>query len=333
MAISLPVPDAKPCPRFPVLSTRQDAFCRYFVATGNAADAARRAGYAESSARQTGHALIERPHIIERVRRIRLLWRETARQEARILIERLEQAWQVAAAQESSFMMLQVIRLQADLSGLSRRGMARRVDLWPLPDEDEFGELDTALEAADAGAHIAARPGPLAEALGTGRTGTAAPPAAEGPAEREPAPEEAPVIAPDDPAVYDDPPEEHYDAVEIGVAPTGPDLQQGDDSVIDSAEFGWLYALRNGFDPIDPSSEEQFALQAENDALLAANPSGIAYTAMPPADGAPAEADQDEAGDFMTHSKAVGTPCAIPDAHPSTVIPTERSERRDPGSI
>ena len=333
MAISLPVPEAKPCPRFPVLSTRQDAFCRHFVASGNAADAARRAGYAESSARQTGHALIERPHIIERVRRIRLLWRETARQEARILIERLEQAWQVAAAQESSFMMVQVIRLQADLSGLSRRGMARRVDLWPLPDEDEFGELDTALEAADAGAHIAARPGPLAEALGTGRTGTAAPPAAEGPAEREPAPDEAPVIAPDDPAVYDDPPEEHYDAVEIGVAPTGPDLQQGDDSVIDSAEFGWLYALRNGFDPIDPSSEEQFALQAENDALLAANPSGIAYTAMPPADSAPAETDQDESGHFMTHSKAFGTPCATPDAHPSTVIPTEQSERRDLGSI
>ena len=40
-----------------------------------AAEAARRAGYAERSARQSGHALLERSHIVERVRQIRLLWR------------------------------------------------------------------------------------------------------------------------------------------------------------------------------------------------------------------------------------------------------------------
>ena len=34
MAISIPVPAAKPFPPFPVLSTRQEAFCRGFVATG-----------------------------------------------------------------------------------------------------------------------------------------------------------------------------------------------------------------------------------------------------------------------------------------------------------
>ena len=168
MAISIPVPKAKPFPRFPVLSTRQESFCRGFVATGNAAEAARRAGYAEGSARQTGHALMERPHIVERVRRIRLLWRETARQETQILLDRLEQAWAVAVAKGSPFMMLQVIRLQADLSGLSRRGLHRRADLWPLPDEDEFGELAAALEAAEdaleSGADVAAQPGPLAAA-------------------------------------------------------------------------------------------------------------------------------------------------------------------------
>ena len=86
---------------------------------------------------------MERPHIVERVREIRLLWRETARRETGILLDRLEQAWAVAVAKGSPFMMLQVIRLQADLSGLSRRGRHRRADLWPLPDEDEFGELAT----------------------------------------------------------------------------------------------------------------------------------------------------------------------------------------------
>ena len=297
MAISLPVPDARPRPRFPVLSSRQEAFCRQFVATGNAAESARRAGYAEASARQTGHALLDRPHIIERVRQIRLLWRETARREARLLLERLEQAWQVAVAQDSSYTMLQVIRMQAELSGLSRRGLARRVDLWPLPDEDEFGELAAALEAGDDGADIAARPGPLAEVMG--RSGAAAAgadgtpnPAPDGPADA--APQEPPAIAPDDPAVYADPPEEHYDAVDLGIARRGPDLQRGDDSLIDSAEHSWLYALRNGFDPIDPSSDEQIALEAENAAALAANPSGIAWKAMPPPDNAPEDGAPEE---------------------------------------
>ena len=166
MAISIPVPGAKPFPPFPVLSTRQEAFCRGFIATGNAAEAARRAGYAERSARQTGHALMERPHIVERVREVRLLWRETARQETGILLDRLEQAWEVAVAKGSPFMMLQVIRLQADLSGLSRRGRHRRADLWPLPDEDEFGELAAALEAMDDPDFSGtAQPGPLAAAL------------------------------------------------------------------------------------------------------------------------------------------------------------------------
>ena len=118
---------------------------------------------------------MERPHIVERVREIRLLWRETARRETGILLDRLEQAWAVAVAKGSPFMMLQVIRLQADLSGLSRRGLHRRADLWPLPDEDEFGEMATALEAAgDPDFFRTAQPGPLAAALQR-RNGTGAP--------------------------------------------------------------------------------------------------------------------------------------------------------------
>ncbi len=57
--------------RFPVLSSRQEAFCRHYVATGNAAAAARQSGYAPASARQTGHALLQRPHIVGRVRQTR----------------------------------------------------------------------------------------------------------------------------------------------------------------------------------------------------------------------------------------------------------------------
>ena len=292
MAISIPVPAAKPFPPFPVLSTRQESFCRGFIATGNAAGAARRAGYAERSARQTGHALMERPHIVERVREVRLLWRETARRETGILLDRLEQAWEVAVAKGSPFMMLQVIRLQADLSGLSRRGRHRRADLWPLPDEDEFGELAAALEAMDDPDFSGtAQPGPLAAAQQR-RNGTAgAETAVETPAGDEPEGDEpAGDELADAPAPYDDPPEAHYDAAPLDIARTGPDLQKGDDTAIDASENGWIYALRCGHDPIDPWVGEDMALRMEAEARLAANPSGIAFPAMAPAESAGAEA-------------------------------------------
>ncbi len=61
------------------LSTRQEAFCRHYAASGNAAGAARQAGYSERSARQTGCALLERPYVVERLRRIRLSWKRTER--------------------------------------------------------------------------------------------------------------------------------------------------------------------------------------------------------------------------------------------------------------
>ena len=100
------------------LSTRQEAFCRHYAVSGNAADAARQAGYSERSARQTGCALLERPWIVERLRRIRLSWKRTGRDEARILLARSEQAWDAAVASGSAYMMLRVLRFQAEVAGL-----------------------------------------------------------------------------------------------------------------------------------------------------------------------------------------------------------------------
>ena len=100
------------------LSTRQEAFCRHYAVSGNAAGAARQAGYAERSARQTGCALLERPWIVERLRRIRLSWKRTERDEARILLARSEQAWDAAVASGSAYMMLRVLRFQAEIAGL-----------------------------------------------------------------------------------------------------------------------------------------------------------------------------------------------------------------------
>ena len=152
------------------LSTRQEAFCRHYTASGNAADAAspglrsgaRQAGYSERSARQTGCALLERPYILERVRRIRMSWRRTERDEAQIVLARLEQAWDAAVASGSAYMMVRVLRFQTEITGLTQP--ANRAALWALPGEDEFGEIEAG-EALEAGTV----PGPLAEAVRRGR--------------------------------------------------------------------------------------------------------------------------------------------------------------------
>ena len=266
------------------LSTRQEAFCRHFTASGNAADAARRAGYAEGSARQTGHALLERPYIVERVRRIRMSWQRTARDEARIALARLEQAWDAAAASGSAYLMLQIVRLQAEIAGLVRPAGMRRAVLWPVAGEDEFGEM-AAGDAPEAGT----APGPLADAVRRGRDRaervlarhcanrealerqedfdeTAHAQTAERLAdaieerERLPVSFEPPAPHPvEDRPQADDPPEETYE--EDGWVG---DERPGDDRV-DGAENDWLYQRRNGFAELyDPWTPENIELRRQN---------------------------------------------------------------------
>ena len=165
-----PSPAAAPdtAPTAP-LTLRQEDFCRHYAATGNAAGAARDAGYAEGSARQTGHDLLERPDIAGRVRAIRAAWRAVEREEAQILLGRLEQAWDAAVEQGSASLMIRVVKLQAELSGLDRRGAQRRAGLWPLPGErlgDVPGEDALPRQAA---AEPGPPEGPLAEAVRRGR--------------------------------------------------------------------------------------------------------------------------------------------------------------------
>ena len=268
-----------------VLSSRQEAFCRHFTASGNAADAARRAGYAEGSARQTGCALLERPYIVERVRRIRMSWRRTEKDEARIALARLEQAWDAAVASGSAYLMLQIARLQAEIAGLVKPAGMRRAVLWPLPGEDEFGEMAEG-DAPEAGT----APGPLADAVRRGRdraervlarhsanrealerqedfdetahTRTAER-LAEAVEERERLPVSfeppAPPPAEDRPQA-DDPPEETYE--EDGWVG---DERPRDEDRVDSAENDWLYQRRNGFAELyDPWTPENIELRRRN---------------------------------------------------------------------
>lgn len=153
-----------------LLNSRQEAFCRHFCATGNAAAAARKAGYSVHSARQTGHDLLDKPWIIDRVRTIRAGWRQTAQAEAAVLLARLEQAWDAAVAANdgrgSPCHMLQVIRLQAEISGVIAKGAGNRADLWDVPDASA-GTLEGAGD--DSGIDAAEPTTPLQTAIRHGR--------------------------------------------------------------------------------------------------------------------------------------------------------------------
>ena len=281
-------PEPDPAAYYPALSSRHEAFCRHFAATGNAAEAARRAGYAEASARQTGHTLLTQPRIVERVRQIRLIWRWTARSESQILLERLEQAWDAAVAAGSASLMLRVIGMQADLSGLSRRGAAQRTDLWPFPEEDEFGEL-----AATTGF---AKPGPLERAVRLGRDragralarhlsgghagdetgeGTGVESGGESGGQEPEAARRLRTAVADRQELLDrcakvvrvvpaagDPKEGSFDTNPLPSSWSDPEAQTGDDIMIDMYETGWMNERRYGssVDPLwelpEPAGEE-----------------------------------------------------------------------------
>ena len=267
------------------LSTRQEAFCRHYTASGNAADAARRAGYSERSARQTGCALLERPYIVERVRRIRMSWKRTERDEAQIVLARLEQVWDAAVASGSAYTMLRVLRFQAEIAGLTQP--ASRARLWPVAHEDELGEIGAG-EALEAGTE----PGPLAEAVRQGHARAeralarhresreamerqegfdaaaheeAARRLAEAVEERARLPVRfaPPLLAPaNDLPPADDPPEEAYEdcpwAGDGGFGDDGRTDSTIDDDRADGAEHDWLYQRRHGYDEIyDPWAPEE----------------------------------------------------------------------------
>ncbi len=270
------------------LSTRQEAFCRHYAVSGNAAGAARQAGYSERSARQTGCALLERPWIVERLRRIRLSWKRTERDEARILLARSEQAWDAAVASGSAYMMLRVLRFQAEIAGLVGPAGGNRARLWPVAHEDEFGEIEAG-DALEAGTE----PGPLADAVRQGharaeralerhRESREAVEAQEGFDEaaheaaarrlaaaveertRLPVSFGPPPAPANDLPPADDPPEETYENYPWTTDTPGYEDRIDDDRA-DGAEHDWLYQRRNGYDDIyDPWAPDEVEERRQN---------------------------------------------------------------------
>lgn len=135
------------------LSPRQESFCRHYAVSGNAAEAARAAGYSETCARQQGYQNLHTPYIMFRVDEIQRGFAETAGREAAILLSRLEQVWPVAAKAGNVHGMLMTLGMQAKLAGLFG-GRDNRIRLWG-PD-GQAGPLERALERAGDGAALAA---------------------------------------------------------------------------------------------------------------------------------------------------------------------------------
>ena len=98
------------------LSTRQEAFCRHYAASGNAADAAK-TGRLFRTLRPPDRmrACWSGPYVIERLRRIRLSWKRTERDEARIVLARLEQAWDAATHEEAARRLAAAVEERARL--------------------------------------------------------------------------------------------------------------------------------------------------------------------------------------------------------------------------
>ena len=102
-----------------LLSPRQEAFCRFYVITGNAAESARRAGYSENSARQTAHENLTKPYILQRISELRAIAEDTRRREVALLLAPLEKALRQAEAAGDYRAVVRIVALQAQLTGLT----------------------------------------------------------------------------------------------------------------------------------------------------------------------------------------------------------------------
>ncbi len=118
-----PVGAAPPLPRPAAkLRPRQEAFCEYFVATGNAAEAARKAGYSERMARCQGHRLLKDARVKARIRKHQGAL--GARIDPALILGRLENLYRLAERDGSYGSAARILVLQGRLMGFDYGGMA-----------------------------------------------------------------------------------------------------------------------------------------------------------------------------------------------------------------
>ncbi len=103
----------------PPLCRRREKFCEAFLRLGNAANAAHEAGYAVRSARQRGYILNRRPEVVERIAEMRAELGHLHRQNADILIGKLETVYNRALENHQFAAAARAVEVQARVARLA----------------------------------------------------------------------------------------------------------------------------------------------------------------------------------------------------------------------
>ena len=155
-----PKPSRDPKPVNGRLNPRQAAFCDHYDDTGNAAEAARRAGYSEHSARRQGHRLLGDDNIQQHIATLKNIRARARAMDREILMARLDDLYEEAMRHGRLNAAVQALRLMAQIGGHTRRG-ERVEDMTPeemlLFDPEVLGPLQTASRRRDARAGDAER--------------------------------------------------------------------------------------------------------------------------------------------------------------------------------
>jgi hypothetical protein len=107
------------------LKTRQERFCHQFVDCANASAAAKAAGYAPASARNTGYRLLCDPRIVERIAHLQAEIARAHCREVDSLLGKLETVYRRAIDNHQFSAAARAIELQAKLAGLADKPHAR----------------------------------------------------------------------------------------------------------------------------------------------------------------------------------------------------------------
>jgi hypothetical protein len=127
------------------LTRRQNEFCEAYVATGNAADAARRAGYSERAARFHGHRLLKDARVQARLAALRTALADKI--DPGLILGRLENLYRLAERDGGYRAAARILVLIGRMIGVDYNGGAiylRSPDLQPEP------RLPSATEASRA---------------------------------------------------------------------------------------------------------------------------------------------------------------------------------------
>lgn len=128
------------------LNPRQERFCRLFIESGNAAQAARGAGYCLEHARNTGHRLLKQPRIMRRVAELQSLVADGQCRDVDVLLSKLEAVYRRAIDDHQLSAAARAIELQARLGGFAasaRSGKVAKPSKVEVIDDDHRATNDS----------------------------------------------------------------------------------------------------------------------------------------------------------------------------------------------